>query len=454
MVRYLNLLELTRSGIGEADNIELPPELELQALWFAGAFGRDFYDTAGQPVHIKQFGQWNRTSGPDFVHTVVEIAGNPHHGALELDREQEDWERHGHGVDPAFDQVVLHVVFRDSAQTSFTRTSAHKSVPRVVISREQLVEALQQPRHQVAIAHPGRCVQPLADMPDAAVESLLQEAAEYRAHQKSKRFQMTAEAHGRDAALFQATAETLGYRANQLPMRVLSQKAPLSSLLKSADAAPALLFGVSGFLSPELHEKAPEDTREYLRSLWDTWWKHRAEWEPYQEIPWKMHGQRPANHPHRRVAALACLVRHWHSYRNRALARPFSITKLTDFLTELDDPFWSHRHTLSSANSEKNIALFGKSKATELLINHLIPLVIQEDPEFTWSGYLAIRASGTNEKVRRCAIRLFGSEEKAKPWIKKAAWQQALLQIYHDFCLEDVTDCANCPFPEQLSQWR
>ncbi len=31
--------------------------------------------------------------------------------------------------------------------------------------------------------------------------------------------------------------------------------------------------------------------------------------------------------------------------------------------------------------------------------------------------------------------------------------QQALLQIYDDFCLVDVSECDDCPFPEQLRQW-
>jgi hypothetical protein len=44
----------------------LPPELELQALWFSGAFGRDFRTTTGKRIRIVQFGEWNRGAGPDF----------------------------------------------------------------------------------------------------------------------------------------------------------------------------------------------------------------------------------------------------------------------------------------------------------------------------------------------------------------------------------------------------
>jgi hypothetical protein len=36
----------------ETAETKLPPELELQALWFAGALGRDFKTTTGKKVRI------------------------------------------------------------------------------------------------------------------------------------------------------------------------------------------------------------------------------------------------------------------------------------------------------------------------------------------------------------------------------------------------------------------
>lgn len=453
MSRYLQLRESIRGGIGERPPAPLPPELELQALWFSGAFGRHFHDDSGRPVKIIQFGEWNRTAGPDFLHAAVEIDGESHAGAIELDREPADWEAHGHGADPAFDQVVLHVVFHAPLAPSFTRTSAHRRVPRVTIGAGLLDEVLQRPAREVAIARPGRCLQPLAELPEAAIRSLLREASEHRAALKAARFLHTAEAHGRDAALFQASAESLGYRANALAMRLLAQRLPLAALREDPAATAALLFGTAGFLAPDLHEKAPPETREQLRSLWDTWWKHRARWESAHPIPWQMAGQRPANHPHRRVAALAALASRWPAYRRVALGRPFSAKALLRFLAGLEDPFWSSRHTLASAATARPVALFGKSRAIELLANHLAPLALHEDPHFDWENHLALPAGTLNDKVRRAAIRLFGSETKAAPWLKKAAHHQALLQIYHDFCLEDLSDCQLCPFPEQLTQW-
>ncbi|MCW1923349.1 DUF2851 family protein [Luteolibacter arcticus] len=454
MKDYAGLLAAVwgQSGVAEPSPVPLPPELELQALWFAGAFGRDFRDASGKPVRIVQFGEWNRSAGPDFLQAAVEIGGQLREGPIELDLRPSDWEAHGHGADPAFEDTVLHVVFTGGGPESFTRTLGHREVPRVTIPRDVLEGALQNPRCEMAIAKPGRCVHPLAAMPPVAVAALLRQAAEHRAAQKAARLLRTADAHGRDAALYQAVAETLGYRANALAMRLLAQRMPLSALREDPAHTEALLFGAAGFLAPDLHEKAPADTREHLRGLWETWWKARGRWESAHAIPWKMGGQRPANHPHRRVAALAAVVREWTKFRKLATSQPFDPEALVKLLSKLDDPFWTKRHTLSSAATARPIALFGKAQATELLANHLFPLALHEGEPF--ERYLKVSAGARNEKVRRCAIRLFGSEDAAATWLKKAAYHQALLQIYRDFCLEDASDCADCPFPEQLAQWR
>jgi hypothetical protein len=433
----------------------LPSELELQALWFSGAFGRDFRTTSGHPARIVQFGEWNRSAGPDFIHTAVEIDGEPRTGPLELDPDSAAWDAHGHATNPAFRDVVLHVVFQADARRNFIRTCEHREVPQVVISQMQLADALNRPLREVAIAHPGRCVYPLKNLSTGSIANLLDEAASHRASLKAGRFLKTVDAHGCDAALFQATAETLGYRGNSLALRLLAQRAPLALLKAEGPAAEAVLFGTAGFLAPDLHEQAPPDTRDYLRGLWDAWWKSRARFEVTENraIPWKTHGQRPANHPHRRVGALSALVKSWPQYRRLALARPFAVKPLVDFLHGLEHDFWATRHTLTSAAAPRRVAVFGRSHALELVANHLAPLAMHEDG-MTFRSYQKLRNSAPNDKVKRCALRLFGSLKAAQPWTRRVCHHQALLQIYQDFCLEDFSDCADCPFPEQLLQWK
>jgi len=453
---YAGLIEVVQAprSLAERGTSPLPPELELQAMWFSGAFGRDFVTTEGQAVQVVQFGEWNRSAGPDFIQTAVRIGDDVKTGAIELDPESEDWERHGHATNPAYCEVVLHVIFRQPRETTFTRDAEHRQVPIIVIDPHQLGDALNRPHHDIAVARPGRCVRPLASMDHLHVSRLLEEAARHRAARKAGRFLLTADAHGRDAALYQATAETLGYRGNSLAMRLLAQRTPLSVFKVEGDPE-ALLFGTAGFLSPVLHEKAPPDTQDYLRGLWNTWWKQRGRFETGVDrvIPWKLHGHRPANHPHRRVGALSALTTVWPKYRRLALARPFQPEAVLSFLGDLEHLFWSKRYTLTSAPAAKPVALFGRSQGLELLANHLVPLALQEDG-FDFDAYWKLHAPAPNDRVKRCGLRLFGSMEAAKPWLTSLAHHQALLQIYHDFCLEDTSECEACPFPEQLAQWR
>ena len=456
-MRYDALIEQAwgrQSVVAEHAPVGLPAELELQALWFSGAFGRDFTSTTGEAVRILQFGEWNRGAGPDFQHVVVGIQGREFRGSLELDPYASDWENHQHATNPAYRHVVLHVSFRSEERDHFIRNDEHALIPQVIIDDDALALALQRPRRETAIARAGRCVAPLRVMEPVRVLALLREASLYRAQNKARRFLQNADVHGRDAALFQSVAQTLGYRSNALAMQILAQRASLSKMREIPNGTEAILFGSAGFLHPKIHEQATGATREYLSDLWKTWWKHRTYFESSREIPWKMHGHRPANHPHRRVAALALLAQHWPTFRALATARPFRPEPLLQALSKIRHEFWNHHHTLASARSETPIALFGKTQALEWIANHLAPLALLDDPEYDYDAYCQLKALSCNESVRRAGIRLFGSEALAKPWQKSLAHQQALLQVYRDFCLEDTSDCAHCPFPEQLSQWQ
>ena len=90
-------------------------ELELQARWFAGDFGRSFTSTAGEEIEIVQFGTWNREAAPIFpMPRFGSIGGEISRGSIEFDLADQSWETHGHATNPAFDETVLHV-FVDGA---------------------------------------------------------------------------------------------------------------------------------------------------------------------------------------------------------------------------------------------------------------------------------------------------------------------------------------------------
>lgn len=458
--RYARFRDAVFSGVEEPTLpgfSEPMPELDLQSLWFAGAFGSEFTSTDGKAVRITDFGTWNSGAGPDFTGCAITVDDHPLRGDIELDPDARDWERHQHGANADYDRVALHLFFSAPQERFYTRTSQHREVVQVKLEASMRAEHAR-PQRGLAAARIGRCATPLREMDASRVQSMLESAAQYRLELKSKRLHRCVAAHGREQAIYQALARTLGYRNNSQPFTLLSQRLPAKTLLKmEAVKREALLFGVSGFLELMRVEDTEPETRLYLRQLWSEWWKQRhacLRWLDERQLPrWKLAATRPGNHPQRRLGAFAAMLNAW----------PQIVAPLTDAtrwsqaawresLSALTHDFWSTHYTLLAAPAKKPIALIGETRVQEMLANVAYPLLVPERTRL-WAEYLELPALLDNQKVRRAVLRLFGDGPQSQGFTQKLHHQQGLLQIYEDFCLEDDSACANCPFPERLREW-
>lgn len=441
------------SGRSVRDELIAPgtaPEIELQARWFSGEFGREFRTVDGRAVRVIQFGVWNREAGPDFTEAAISIdGGEPLRGAIELDMDARDWERHGHATNAAYEGVLLHLYFESGGVTAFSRTLSNRSVPQVQLDLAAIAGA--PPPNPTPLAAPGRCVGPLRDLDLATVRGILEGAAQFRMQRKAARLARLREAHGEDEALYQALAETLGYKSNKLPFALLSQRAPVR-VVRRIGEIDALLFGVAGFLKPEDFPAAAPATKAYLRGLWERWWTLRGEWEGLAIPPrlWKTGGQRPVNHPQRRLAALAAMVRQWPKIRS--IAEGCDEKKAHKLLGRLRDEYWERHYTVRSGESKSAMALIGASRVTEMLANVFYPWAILDQPG-KWEDYRKLGAELSNRRVQVAAARLFATDARQAELLKSAAMQQGLLQVYEDFCMQDESDCAACLFPRQVAQW-
>ncbi len=458
--RYERFRDSVFDGIAEnllGDWDSMPPEMEIQSLWFAGEFGTEFQTTDGRTVRIQDFGIWNSGAGPDFSDCAIVLDGKTLRGDIELDPDVRDWERHGHGGNVEFNRVVLHVFLRAPAEARlYTRNAEHREVPQVLLRRQMLLSDTPPPRQ--AAAHLGRCSTPLREMSAAHVASMLESAAQFRLQKKSRRLHQLIAAHGREQAIYQALAQAMGYRSNQRPFVILAQRLPLKRLLKLEEAArESLLFGVSGFLESVRSDDTAPATRSYLHALWSRWWQVRDEclrWlAPQSLLKWKIVGTRPGNHPQRRLAALGVMLSQWKQIvAPLADATRWSQPAWREILLGLRHDYWSTHYTLTAEPAARALALIGETRVQELLANIAYPLLIPERTRL-WAEYLELPAMLDNQKVRRAVLRLFGDSSLAKDFQKKLHHQQGLLQIYEDFCLEDDSACADCPFPERLKDW-
>jgi uncharacterized protein DUF2851 len=429
----------------------IPTELELQARWFAGEFGTAFTSTSGQKVEIVQFGTWNREAGPDFRDAAIGLDGaEPIRGCIEIDLTDRSWETHGHATNPEFEQTVLHVFFDKSDREFFTRTKCNRNVPQVSID---LAAFPQMFSANVPLARPGRCQAPLQNLPEERIRSLLSSAAQFRLRKKAAQIRNKIESHGFDEALFQELAAALGYKANKLPFTLIAQRLGLKFLRYHAGDAEALLFGLAGFLQAPDLGMYKSSTKQYLRDLWDRWWPHRDELQRFI-IPrkiWRITGTRPINHPQRRLAALSVIAREWTATR-RAVEKK-NRNAAEKFFASLDHRFWNVHYTLASDPALKPMALIGESRVAEILANVLFPIWTSNNLE-VWPEYARLSARLSNRQLETGATRLFGDHPRRRQFLKTVAHQQGLLQIYEDFCLQDNSDCAQCPFPEQLQKWK
>ncbi len=98
------------------------------------------------------------------------------------------------------------------------------------------------------------------------------------------------------------------------------------------------------------------------------------------------------------------------------------------------------------------MALIGESRVAEILANVFYPFAFSEGRD-VWNEYSKLPARLSNRRLATGATRLFADDPRRVQFLRTVAHQQGLLQIYEDFCLQDNSDCAQCPFPEQMRKW-
>lgn len=90
-------------------------EAFLHSLWKHKKIDfRDLKTSQNESLKILKTGIHNETeSGPDFFNAEVIINGQRWAGNLEIHIKSSDWYAHQHEIDPAYDNVILHVVWED-----------------------------------------------------------------------------------------------------------------------------------------------------------------------------------------------------------------------------------------------------------------------------------------------------------------------------------------------------
>ncbi len=186
----------------QEERIDGPSELEVQALWFEQLHRPVLATDDGRTVEVIQSGFWNHAGGPDFNRAALRFSGKdggpgePVIGQVEVHLRPIDWHVHGHDLDPAYEDTVLHVVWETPGKKAFfPATSTFRRVPQVVLGTQLLASwaelrplcgsLLQRP---LPGAVPGRCSPLLGDASPDRVMEILRAAGLFRLRQKAQRW--------------------------------------------------------------------------------------------------------------------------------------------------------------------------------------------------------------------------------------------------------------------------
>ncbi len=447
-----------------------PPERLLQAVWFHQRLLRDKFVTLdGTKVQALHPGFWNHESGPDFRGAVLQFAGEaPRSGDVEIDLHSSGWRGHGHDRNPAFQKVALHVVWEGEGNSSLP-TLRIKSLLDSPLSELALWFGAF-PARSLSEAPAGQCRAPLRELSAADLAELLHQAALLRLHFKGLHLQARARQAGWELALWEGLFRALGYKQNLWPMQRLAELQPRWNPGNTRFGPLVLqsrLLGIGGLLPTEL-PRAAAAADDYVRRLWDFWWRERDAFNdcamPRQV--WRFSGLRPANHPQRRLAlasrwlAAGGLPAQLQSWSRHDTPATQLVPSLLETMRVTPDEFWSWRWTLRSKRLSRPQPLIGAARVTDLAMNAVLPWLWIRAGEAKNEAlkselerkYLAWPPAEDNAVLRLARQRLLGGAS-AKA-LRGAAAQQGLLQIVRDFCEPSDALCTRCQFPELVRRWK
>lgn len=405
-------------------------ELFLHYVWQFQYFNKaGLVTTTGEPVHIFSPGHRNSDGGPDFHNAKIRLADMQWVGSVEIHIGSSGWRQHHHDVDAAYDNVILHVVWKDDAPV-ISRDGV--LIPTIELEGrvdERLIETYKGLLNN-ALEIP--CSPRLPAIKRVTLYSTLDRVLTIRLENKSRdvRDLLHSNRGNWEETCYQLLARNFGFKVNADPFLTLARMLPYTLVMKHNDKLlqmEALFFGVAGFLTGETENEYQEVLhREYnlLRK------KYRLDHVEMNKAQWKFLRLRPANFPTLRIAQFVSILHYRKNLFSGILHE--DVEDLVKFFDTPPSSFWQTHYNFSHASKHKDAQL-GVSSIHNVIINTVVPLyacysAVKDDEAYMDKALRILYALPTESNVitRRWA------EFSIKS--RNAFDSQALLELYNSFC--------------------
>jgi hypothetical protein len=410
-------------------------EYLLQYLWQQGLFAvHNLYTTKQEPIVVVHPGQKNTDAGPDFAAAKIKIGDTLWIGNVELHLKTSDWLKHQHDKDPAYQNIILHVVYEDDI------VAEEEHFPTLVLQPHISSETL----HRYASLYQNvqhiPCQHHLDKVKEITWKMWLDRVLAERWEQKTNLWLNKLEQLNNDwrTLLYYKLASNFGFKINQQPFQALAESIPLNVLVKHRLQLPqieALLLGQSGLL-----QQATDD--EYVRNLEKEYHFLRRKYQltPLPAHHWKFLRLRPYNFPTLRIAQFAVLV-----HQSIELFAAFMEIKSYQQVYALFDiaasKYWNNHYVLGQTAAKAQVKHLGKDAIHNIIINTIAPM-----------QYLYGKQQGNNDLIDNSIALLnaipaernniIGLWEAQGIKVKSASDSQALLQLYQSYC--SAKKCLQC----------
>ncbi|HEV8052724.1 MAG TPA: DUF2851 family protein [Parachlamydiaceae bacterium] len=449
-------------------------ERHLQAIWLEQKYFKNLKNQNDEVITVISPGIWNSEAGPDFLKAHVKIGSREWRGDIEIHLSQEGWYQHNHHVDPNYNNVILHVCYWKPPKERPCITANGKEIapvylqPCLTISEGRISKLIDLDLYPYThFTGAGSCSRALFNrLSDEKIASLLRSAAAWRLKGKNER--LKAKIDSPLHYLLGGISMVLGYKHNAEAFLTLFNYLVRQKIGEKAIFSLAL--GLSNFFNAH-HKKKWSDSPLYCEMMDAFNLQEKDETAP--SIALKLDKIRPANHPVRRLAAMAKmmndpeihLLEHklfvlWNSLWHAGQEKGWKNLKelFLEIIPSYQEDYWECHYTFEKKQQAKPIALIGNDLKREILINVCMPLLYAEieirGTDLEKSAFISFFGSFPASKAKKSVYlnyRFFGSKN-VKSMFSRADLQQGAYQIHHDFCVHYEASCQGCPFVDRYKK--
>ncbi len=392
----------------------------------------------GEPISVFNPGMLNGHAGPDFSNARIKIGTMEWIGNVEVHINASGWMDHKHHEDRAYENVVLHVVWKNDKPV---KRSDGSLLPTLELKNRVDEKLLLGYKKLLNSPESIPCSKSFPFIDSLTKFSMLDKALFHRLERKAEEVNHIVQQNNNDweETCYQLLGRNFGFKVNADPFFQLVQSLPYKILLKHADKlhqVEALLFGHAGFLDDEFnHPYFLLLKREYdLLSK-----KYGLTEKKLHSAQWRFLRLRPANFPTIRIAQFASLLASEKNIFSKLLeAQTYS--ELFKIFSVQQSEYWTHHYQFSENKLEK-IPMLGAMSIDNIIINTVVPILVAYG-----------KMKGEQELIDRAVSVLseITAEDNSitKRWmtitqpVKTAFDSQALIELYNNFCLKKK--CLDC----------